>query len=240
MKHLWAIAFLIGSLASAGEALAFDLTAGGGVRRIIKDDLVRAEEGEGREWTLRGHAWPGAQEFLALGVTASARSFQLDVGGGDAAATTDAKVSGDGTYKGRMAGPQLEVSLPFWGMRPYVRTAYLAGTYHYDAESTTTTKENATSYKTDVSTGLTLEARGLEAGLGVRFFEPFGFFVEYGESYETLEVTGVSFSFVNTVGGEEEPLDSSRDQYEESLGELVGKRYGHASRLIVLGTFWQI
>lgn len=209
---------------------AMELSAVAGSSRIVKNDLLEADEGAGQELALRAALRLPGCEPLSLGLTGGAVRFQIAAD--DAAGETT--IARDGYFQGYVGGLQLRLEPPRWYVRPFLRFAAVAGRYEYDVDAVSQSGGHETRAFTDV----TLATSGLEAGLGLSFGETLGVSAEYKETREIMEVQSVSFSHASTLDGVAQPIDANDRQVEEELQTLVGKRYGNATRAFLFGMFW--
>lgn len=209
---------------------AMELSAVAGSSRVVKNDLLEADEGVGQEVALRATLRLPGCEALSLGLTSGAVRFT--VAADDAEGETT--VARDGYFQGYVGGLQLRLEPPRWYLRPFLRFAAVAGSYEYDVDAVS----QSGSYETRAFTDVALATTGLESSLGLSLGETLGLTAEYKETREIMEVQSVTFSHASTLDGVVQPIDGNDRQVEEELQSLVGKRYGNATRAFLFGMFW--
>ncbi len=214
------------------NAWAFELEGYYG-RQIIQDNsLFRSEDGQGSEHGGRLLFSPGSQGFFTLGAYYGKVEYDLAT----SHSLEGILIAGKGKFVGDYYGPIIQLTAPIPFITFFSSFSYLWGTYRYYLNKTSTwTSSTGDELTARLLSEVHMNAKGLSTTAGLKTRGRVSYFIEFGQSFQTLTTNSVQAAAVNYVNGTAQSTDGGEPSFEDNLKSLVDQSFGFSTRSILGG-----
>jgi hypothetical protein len=208
-------------------ARAFDAEAYYGRQEVQDNSLFQSDDGQGTEYGGRLLAYPGTQVFWGLGAYYSTVRYKLE----SSREVEGVSLAGTGTFDGDYYGPCIQLTAPIPYLTFYSGFSYIKGSYRYNLnKASSLTSASGDSLVEKLQSQVHLDAVGLNSFLGIKTSGRYSFFLEFGQSFQTLTIASINVRAATYINNSVQGRDSQQVPYNDSFDDLIGQSFNFSTR----------